>query len=502
MPQDYTKPIEDAAVIDVGSNSVRLVLYRVEGRAIWPVFNEKVLAGLGRNLARTGQLDPQGIEVALLALKRFKALLDMHRPARIYAVATAAARDAKDGAAFVARAAFETGIQLKIISGEEEARLSALGVIAGDPDADGITADLGGASLELIEVANGRAYTGVTLPLGPFALMGSNGFDEKTVNSKIKAALDRLPVTPKARALYAVGGAWRNLGLIEMAAKHYPLHVVHQYIMRRDAAEDLTRLVIKQSRASLEKIPGLSKKRFETLPYAAAVLGHLIDRLGVEEIHLSAYGLREGLIFDGMARELQTADPLIAATEAMGNRSGSSDGLGAALQDWLRPSFDRLEPVFKPQRERIVRGAACRLADLGARLHPDHRASIVFEQVLRAPFAGIQHAERAFMALALFHRHSTNGTPPEADVLERLLSPDQRARARALGFAIRLGCDLSGRSAKLLAESALTAHNGVLTLSANAPWADILLGEAATKRLGTLADSLGLQANVAERVRA
>ncbi len=497
---DYTRPIEDAAVIDVGSNSVRLVMYRVEGRAIWPVFNEKVLAGLGRNLSRTGRLDTNGIDAALLALKRFKALLDMHRPTRVYAVATAAARDAADGADFIQRAARETGIQLRLISGEEEARLSALGVIAGDPTADGLAADLGGASLEVMRVRDGQAHGGHTLPLGPFALQRAGGFSEKQVQATVRAALDTLPDLGPVRTLYAVGGAWRNLALIEMSTRQYPLHVVHQYDIKAPALRDLNRLLVRQSRSSLEKIPGISKKRFEALPYAAVVLDQLMQKLGIESVHLSAYGLREGLIFDGMAAELKQADPLVAAAEVMARRPGSPDGLGEALQRWLQEAFDQLDPVFSPVRERIVRAAACRLADLGARLHPDHRASIVFEQVLRAPFAGITHPERAFLALSLFHRHTANGTPPAAEIIERLLSSDQRQRARAIGFAMRLGADVSGRSAQLLRESQLRLRDGQVLLSVNAAWTDILLCENVPKRLAQLADCLGMQPDIVERV--
>src|SRR5579859_4098984 len=162
----------DAAVIDVGSNSVRLVLYRLDGRAIWSVFNEKVLAGLGRDLTRTGRLAPDGIAATLLALARFRALVDASRPRRVFAAATAAVRDAVDGEAFRERAERETGFQLQILSGEEEARYSALGVVAGAPDANGLVGDLGGASLELTRLDRGQPRQGLTLPLGPFAVDG------------------------------------------------------------------------------------------------------------------------------------------------------------------------------------------------------------------------------------------------------------------------------------------------------------------------------------------
>src|SRR3974390_1296295 len=157
-----SEPHCDAAVIDVGSNSVRLVLYRVEGRSIWTVFNEKILAGLGRHLAFSGRLNPQGVETAIKALHRFRALVDASGPRRIFAVATAAVREAVDGPGFRRRVEAETGLKLRVLSGDEEARLAALGVLAGAPDSSGVVGDLGGSSLELIKLAQGETGAGLT----------------------------------------------------------------------------------------------------------------------------------------------------------------------------------------------------------------------------------------------------------------------------------------------------------------------------------------------------
>ncbi len=151
----------DAAVIDIGSNSVRLVVYRLEGRAIWTVFNEKVLAGLGRDLAKTGRLSPEGVIQTLQALKRFRAVLEAVNPAETFVVATAAAREAKDGQDFIDRVRDETGFVVRVLSGEEEAHYAAVGVLAGAPDADAVVGDLGGASLELVRLSSTGASLAV-----------------------------------------------------------------------------------------------------------------------------------------------------------------------------------------------------------------------------------------------------------------------------------------------------------------------------------------------------
>jgi exopolyphosphatase / guanosine-5'-triphosphate,3'-diphosphate pyrophosphatase len=484
-------PPRDAAVIDIGSNSVRLVIYRLEGRAIWTVFNEKVLAGLGRDVARTGRLSPDGVAATLTTLKRFKAVLDAADRAQIFVVATAAVREAADGPDFVGLVKSAAGLDVRVLSGAEEARYSALGVLAGAPDADGVAGDLGGSSLELTRIAHGETEDGVSLPLGAFALRSPDGFDP--VRAKIHAArvLDDVDEAFERRNFYAVGGGWRNLALLQMRIAGYPLQIVHQYEMSAADALDAARFIARQSKGSLERIPGVSRRRLETIPYAAIVLEALINRLGLERISMSAYGLREGLLFEAMSPAVRDLDPLIEGCAAMGAREGADHELGPALEAWLKPVFSKLTPLFAG-RDAMLIAAACRLADLGARLHPDHRADLVFEQVLRAPIPGMTHAERAFLAIALFARHTASASPPEGVLLDRILSDDRQQRARALGAAIRLGCDLSGRSAQLLARSRLANQGAALILSADKRWASMLLGEQTAKRASTLADQLDL----------
>jgi len=320
MPEALLSAIgapRDVAAIDIGSNSVRLVLYRLEGRAIWTVFNEKVLAGLGRDLAETGRLSVEGSAQALTALKRFAAVIEGVQPAHTFVAATAAVRDAADGQTFCDRVAAATGLKIRVLSGEEGARYAALGVLAGIPCADGMVGDLGGSSLELVRLADGRPARGVTLPLGPFALADASGFDPDRLRETIAGRLE--PVgDARADTLYAVGGAWRTLAQVHMEITGYPLRVVHQYEI--DAADliDTARLIARSSKASLEKWPGLSRKRADTLPYAALVLEGLIERLGLKRIVLSAWGVRE---VAGSAGHASGLDHTAAGGPAAGVRS-------------------------------------------------------------------------------------------------------------------------------------------------------------------------------------
>lgn len=478
----------DAAVIDIGSNSVRLVVYRLEGRALWTAYNEKVLAGLGRDLPRTGRLSPEGVAESLPALRRFRTLLDAVAPAELHVVATAAVREAEDGLAFRERVAAETGLSVRVLTGEEEARYAAQGVLAGAPGAAGAAADLGGSSLEVVALEHGRPGAGVTLPLGPFAMEGGKGDRAAAVERRLSA----LGPEAGAEVLHAVGGAWRSLALLHMRMSGHDLHIVHQYEMEAAEVAALAELLGQQSKGSLARTRGVSRRRVETLPHAALVLDRLMRRLDCRRVSFSAYGLREGLLYAGMDEALRAEDPLVAGCEALGGRQGVSDGLGRPLAAWLAPLVEGQAPHFPIERERLLLRAACALSDIGARLHPDHRADVAFEQVLRAPIAGQTHAERAFLATAVHARYGGGLNGPEPGLVRRLLGETGLNRARIVGLGMRLGADLSGRSPALLAASRLALEPGQLVVRASSDRADLLLGEQTAKRGNALAQALGL----------
>ena len=281
-----------------------------------------------------------------------------------------------------------------------------------------------------------------------------------------------------------------------MGHVRYPLHIVHQYVMDAAEARDIARLIARSSRASLESWKGLSKKRAETLPHAALVLEGLIERLGLQRIVLSAWGVREGLLYEALDEDDLGSDPLLAGCTALGARQGISPGLPGALFGWIQPIVAALPEAFGTERDRTLADAACRLADLGARLHPDHRVELAFDQVLRAPIPGQTHAERAYLATAVNARYGGGPGTPEPDTVARLLTEQQRNAARALGLAIRLACDLSGRAPQLLANAHVAITDGRVVLTASKGYADVLLGEQTRRRGKALAESMGLKLDI------
>jgi len=434
-----------AAVVDIGSNSVRLVVYTGLVRTPLAVFNEKVLCGLGRGLEVTGHLDSAGKERALHTLHRFAGLMRQMQVDHVLPVATAAVRDARDGDAFLDQVAQATGINAQLIDGSEEGRLSALGVLSASPEAEGLMGDLGGGSLELVEVGAGGLGAGTTLPLGALRLGSENGRGRR--RKQIDAALKGVDWLAQAegRTLYVVGGAWRAIGRVHMAQTEHPLRVLHGY--RVDAAEmvrfcDLLAGFGEQSLKSLSQIP---KGRQETLPVAAQILRSVLRRSRCREVVFSAYGLREGLIFDKLDAAMRAEDPLIAACRVVAQLTPRFPVAGEDLLAWLDPLFPNESPS-----ERRLRLAASLLSDVGWRVHPDYRADHAMADVMHTPVVGVDHRERVKLALAARARYSHRGNEEAALPYRALIDADDASWSRKVGLAVRLAHTVSGGVPRIL----------------------------------------------------
>ena len=491
-----TRPPRDLpiAVVDVGSNSVRLVVYDALRRSPSPIFNEKVLCGLGKGVALTGYLAEDGIERALSELARFKALCELIGVVRIFAVATAAAREAKNGPQFIADAEKALGTHIEVLTGKEEARYAAHGVLSAIPDADGIVGDLGGGSLELVDVKNGRIGKGITLPLGPLRLIDMSGgnlakarkiIDESFAEAKLLSALD-------GRSFYAVGGTWRNLGRLHMEQVKYPLHVLHHYTIERNTAESVSGLVAGLSPATVRDIAAVSKSRAETLPLGALVLQRLIDLAHPRDITISVFGVREGLLFERLKPAKQETDPLLSAAWDFARRYARSPEHERELCDWTDRLFGNdLLPETKPERR--LRHAACLMADIGWRAHPDYRGQRAFNMISQGSFVGVDHPGRIFLGLAVFYRYEGPGNARAPADLRRLVSEHDLRRAEILAAAMRLAYVITAAMPKVLPKVKLELGNGnVLQLTFPRQFAS-LMGERVEKRFRELATMLGLE---------
>jgi exopolyphosphatase/guanosine-5'-triphosphate,3'-diphosphate pyrophosphatase len=475
------------AVVDIGSNSIRLVVFDRISRAALPLFNEKVLCGLGRGLDARGRLDESGARLALDNLARFVRLARAMHVSRIDLLATAAVRDAANGAEFVAEIRRRCRVPVRVLSGEEEARLSALGVISGIPEADGFMGDLGGGSLEVVVLDHGKLGAHATLALGPVRLMDETIADRESARTIIDRHLGAVPWLDRMRGrnFYPVGGAWRSLARLHIEQTGYPLHVIHEYSINRRQAEDLVRVIGRLGRRTLASFAGVSKRRVETLPFAALVLERLLRIAMPNRIVFSAFGLREGHLFAQLPRAQRAADPLIVACSEIARAEGRFGNVGALLQAWIDPLFQDDNPT-----ERRLRLAACTLSDIGWRDHPDYRAAQCFSRILRLPVPGIDHGGRISVALAIFARY---GGEDEAAGMERLLGMlDDTARRHwfNVGLALRLAHAVSGATPNILRRTGLRLEDGRLALLLRRGDA-MLNGEAVERRLDALGRALG-----------
>lgn len=493
---------ERIGVIDLGSNSLRLVVFERLGAAVFPLFNEKVMCGLGRGISSTGRLNPEGVALALVNLRRFVAFARAIAVDHLAVLATAAVRDASDGEAFAAEVERQCRVQVKIIDGAEEARLSAAGVLAGIPDADGIVADLGGGSVELVRVGpgapasggTGQIDDGISLPLGPLRL-AELGDRTKGLSETIERALAGVSVLRAAagRKLYLVGGAARAIARLHMEHTQYPLHIIHRYTISRREAEGFLDIIGRQSRKSLERITTISRKRLDVVPLAALVLRKLITLAGPQSVVFSALGLREGYAYGLIPAEERIPDPLIAAYMAVGRRQSRFRLDGDLLQQWTSPLFGDLSEAVR-RRHR----AACWLSDLAWSEHPDYRAKQAFIRSLTLPFAGSTHPDRIFVATALHARYGGSAEDPVKEPTQRLLDERATGEARTLGLALRLAYTLCAGSIELLAEIGLGRGGNNLTLDVPSE-SSLFVGETVQRRLDAVARSLGMNAAIRRR---
>jgi len=467
-------------VIDVGSNSVRLVVFDGVARSPAYFFNEKVLCGLGKGLAESGRLSPEGRVRALAAIKRFALLLEHMGVEKVSTVATAAVREATDGPEFCADVLAATGIELYVASGEEEARLSAQGVLLGWPEADGLVCDIGGASMELARLKAGLVGQRATSPLGPLKLADFKGDLAAHIQETVAATM-RAVDAPEGERLFLVGGSWRAIARLDMARREYPLHVLHEYRLKAAQMAETAAWVAAQEPEALSKITDTSMARLKLVPLAAEVMAGLIEVLKPSEIAISSYGIREGMLFEAMPPAMRGLDPLIESCRYMETTNARFPGFGAALYEWLKNMFAETDL-------RLVR-AACLLHDTTWRAHPDYRADMCFETVTRANMGGIDHEGRLFLAWAIRSRY--NASKSKAGDTLALLPDDKIETARCLGLAMRLGAMISGAQAVMLQNTELAVDGGALrlTLSGNAK---ALMGEVLEKRFQNLAKALEL----------
>ncbi|MGM0661070.1 MAG: Ppx/GppA family phosphatase [Pseudomonadota bacterium] len=485
------RALSRVGVVDVGSNSVRLVVFDGAARSPAYFYNEKIMCALGSGMSETGCLNPKGRDRALAALERFEMLARGMDTGPLVTVATAAVRDAADGPDFCAEVERRTGLRLWVIDGAQEAQLSAQGVLLGWPGSYGLVCDIGGSSMELAAIDGGTVGTCLSSSLGPFKLADIKG-GKKGRRAHIRSTLAEMhaQLGEQKNRLFLVGGSWRAIARIDMARRKYPLSVLHEYRM---TPADL-RATVKQIETTdpdkLRAASGVSSSRMALVPLAAEVLREVVRTFHPRDIAISSYGIREGLLYGQMPQLLRDRDPLIEACRFAEHKDARLPGFGKVIYHFLQPLFRSASP----DRRRIIR-AACLLHDVSWRAHPDYRAEVCFDNATRANLGGLKHSERVFLGLCLLHRYANKRGNTRFSDLSSLLSERDCHDAEVVGKAMRFAAMLWLKKDARLGELRWHPRKKVLELHLSKEAAP-LFGEVAQARFKALADALGAEAVV------
>lgn len=452
-----------------------------------PIFNEKALCALGAELKETGKLSETGRVSAMVNIGRFAEIAVEMELENFLVVATAAVREASNGPEFVAELERRFKIKIKTLTGDDEARLSALGVVSAFPAADGVMGDLGGGSLELVDIVAGAARRYASMPLGPLRLGPLKSrwrtammarIDEELLKLEWLDSLDRRPV-------YAVGGAWRSLARAHMTDTNYPLQVIHGYELGRQEALDFLDRISGGSVTGGDRVGGISVRRHASVALAALILTRVIRLGGASGIKFSAFGLREGCLFDQIADDEKARDPLLESCAVIAGKSGRFPLAPELVERWIRGFL----PELAHRDARLV-SAVAMLCDIGWAEHPRYRGEHAFLKVLRLPVVGIDHEDRAFVALAILARYQGNLKLPAATAISTLVPQKRRQDALRIGLAVRFGLTLCGGVGRLLSRIKVRPNNNSVSIVYPRDMA-VMHGELVGRRLDDLSRAIG-----------
>nr|WP_309501878.1 Ppx/GppA family phosphatase [uncultured Roseovarius sp.] len=491
----FNKPsaraLRRVGVVDVGSNSVRLVVFDGAARSPAYFYNEKIMCGLGAGMSETGKLNPEGRVRALNAMKRFQRLSVGMETGPLICVATAAVREAEDGPEFCREIEAATGLRLWVVDGREEARLSAQGVLLGWPGSYGLVCDIGGSSMEMAEINGGHVGRRVSSALGPLKLRDMKGGRKerrKYIQSVLQGIAEQLG--EQKNRLFLVGGSWRAIAKIDMERRGYPLHVLHEYRMQAKELRKTFRYIAEQDSEALRARAGVSSARMSLVPHATEVLNEVLHTFKPHDIAVSSYGIREGLLYEQMPQPLRDRDPLIEACRFIESKDARLPGFGKTLYQFIQPLYKSA----RPERRRIIK-AACLLHDVSWRAHPDYRAEVCFDNATRANLGGLKHSERVFLGLALLHRYSNNRAGTRFRELSALVDEQTQHEAEILGKAMRFGAMLWLKKDAELGALRWYPKKKLLELRLTDDAAG-LFGEVAEARFQSLASSLGAETKI------
>lgn len=478
---------QPVAVLDIGSNSVRLVVYERHARSLTPLYNEKSACALGRGIAQSGRLADANVAKAIDAIKRFAMVARMMRVGQVHVLATSAVRDAANRLEFVSAVEAIIETQVRVLSGEEEAHFAALGVVAGIPGFAGVVGDLGGGSLELSVIANGRDADGQSHELGVIRLQDDADGSPKKAAALVRETLKHsllADIAPGGQ-FAAIGGTWRSLAKLHLELRDYPLHMVQDYVVSAEEMISVCEEII--ATESLKSYPGsgsVSNSRRELVPFGAAVLAEVLRAGKFDSVVFSALGVREGYLHGLLPDDEQAVDPLIQGAEELSVLRSRSPAHASDLIEFTAQYFEATGVVETAEESRL-RQVACLIADIGWRAHPDYRGRQSVDSVAYGSLTGVDHCGRAVLAHAISVRYDGLKSK-SANSLIPLASAEMIKRGRLIGTLFRVAYPMTAAMPGILPRIRFRLDGDVLVLQLPADFT-FLNGEHLRNRLSQFA---------------
>ena len=463
--QGRIKGAKPVAVLDIGSNSVRLVVYERHARALTPLYNEKSACALGRGVGQTGRLADANVAQALDAIKRFALVARMMRVGKICVLATSAVRDAANRQEFVDAVEALMDSKVQVLSGEQEAHYAALGAVAGIPGFSGIVGDLGGGSLELSSIIDGNDTNGESYEIGVIRLQDDSGSSPVRAAGVVRERLEKssLSRAKKGESFAAIGGTWRSLAKLHQIVRGYPLHMVQHYVVpASDMIQFCQDIINAPTLKGYAGADNVSSSRRELVPFGAAVMAEVLQTGGFANVVFSALGVREGYLYGLLDKREQAIDPLIQGAEELSVLRSRSPAHGSDLVEFTGQFLD-VSGTAETNEERRLRTVACLLADIGWRAHPDYRGPQSVDAVAYGSLSGVDHPGRSFLAQVIAVRYDGLKSKAAAP-LAGLATAELTARARLIGALFRVAYPMTAAMPGILPRIRFEVTGNALSL--------------------------------------
>lgn len=402
--------MERIAIIDLGSNSIRFLIKEIYDDFTFKlIFKDKKNIRLAENMGKNSTLSESAIKRAVYHLKVYSEIISIYKIDKVFAIATAAVRNASNKDYFLQLVKKETGIILDVIDGNREAYLGFLGVSNTINKKDFLMFDLGGASIEISLIKNKKIINSISLPLGAVNLTENFKLKEDYSSKKIKSvqnfiqkqikSIKWLPKEPIT--LIGIGGTIRNLAKIHQNQICYPLNKLHNYTFEANSIKKVLNLISSKTPQEIKEIPGLSSERSDIILGGTIIVSELINKLNVKELTISTSGLREGIFFEYYNKiynsmTVQSSDMLISsAINYKKTVLTNKDNLPDNVSNLSLSIFDKLVNLHKlPKSSRKLLNVASMLYNIGLKIDYFNLYKHTFYISMNSSIVGWSHLEQ------------------------------------------------------------------------------------------------------------